>query len=390
MEEAFQFGKIPLICFGNGKLNLLPGLIRKYGKNIVLVTGRSSFMVSKGAEDLMNAFMSEEIFYRRVIISGEPSPGMIDGSVKSLAGQKFDVIVGIGGGSVLDAGKAISAMLYREEPVMDFLEGVGKSEHPGTKMPYIAIPTTSGTGSEVTKNAVISVVGESGFKKSLRHDNFVPDIAIVDPSLTLNCPADITAASGTDCMSQLVEAYLSTKASGYTDVLALEGIKAVKKYLIRSVKDGRDIDARAGMSYAALTSGICLANAGLGAVHGFASSIGGMFNIPHGIICGTLLAKANEVNLRELRKNSKGVRALIKYSNLGKIFSVKENMPDEYYADSFIDHLKKLLDGLALPHLNQYGVKPENIDNICSITDIKNNPVSLTQEDLIEILKSRL
>jgi alcohol dehydrogenase class IV len=170
----------------------------------------------------------------------------------------------------------------------------------------------------------------------------VPDIALVDPELTLGCPKDITAASGMDCFTQLTEAYLSDKSSEYTDALAIEGLKAIKASLIRSYSDGEDIDARTGMSFAALTSGICLANAGLGVVHGFASSIGGLFDIPHGLICGTLMAKSNEINIRELRKKAVNSAALKKYADLGRLFLESVGHSDEYYIDSFIAILYKL------------------------------------------------
>src|SRR5512133_1837873 len=162
-------------------------------------------------------------------------------------------------------------MMYKQESVTWFLEGVGTMEHPGTKLPFIAVPTTSGTGSETTKNAVISNTGIKGFKKSLRHDNFVPDIAIIDPVLTVSCSPEITAACGMDCFTQLTEAFLSVKSGSLTDAIAIEGFKAIKRSLKKCYSDGHDLEARAGMSYAALTSGICLANAGLATVHGFAS-----------------------------------------------------------------------------------------------------------------------
>jgi Alcohol dehydrogenase, class IV len=281
-------------------------------------------------------------------------------------------------------------MMHKSESVMEFLEGVGNKEHPGTKLPYIAIPTTSGTGSEATKNAVISQIGEKGFKKSLRHDNFVPDIALVDPELTLQCPQDISAASGMDCFTQLTEAYLSDKSNEYTDALAMEGLKAIKSSLIRSYTNGEDIEARGGMSFAALTSGICLANAGLGVVHGFASSIGGRYNIPHGLVCGTLMASSNEINVRELRKKTTNPDALKKYALLGELFLDEKGKTDNYYIDGFIQYLHKLTNDFQLPGLKKYGIEEKDIELICAITEVKNNPVNLTLKDLTEIVSCRL
>jgi alcohol dehydrogenase class IV len=390
MVKPFQFARLPEIYFGLGKLADLPGIIKRYGKRVILVTGRNSFIHSNYAQKLYDDFKKNGIAHNLIMIISEPSPHIIDQVVRKINNEPFDMVVGIGGGSVIDAGKAISAMLYRSESVIDFLEGVGSKEHPGTKIPFIAVPTTSGTGSEATKNAVLSETGKNGFKRSLRHNNFVPEVALVDPELTLQCPASITAASGMDCFTQLAESYLSEKSDKYTDALAMEGFKAIKSYLVRSFRDGLDSEARSGMSFAALTSGICLANAGLGVVHGFASSIGGTYNIPHGIICGTLMASANEINIRELRRKQADSIALYKYSLLGKVFLDEEGKTDDYYIDGFINYLKRLTDELKLPAINKYGLEERDIEPICLATDIKNNPVKLTKEDLIEIVTSRI
>jgi alcohol dehydrogenase class IV len=365
-------------------------MAKSFGCEIVLVTGKESFIKSEHAARLFQDFRKVGIKNHIITVSGEPSPVIIDQAVKDLSGENIKLVIGIGGGSVLDAGKAISAMMFRSDSVVEFLEGVGTREHPGTKIPYIAIPTTSGTGSEATKNAVISQIGENGFKRSLRHDNFVPDIAMVDPELTLQCPENITSASGMDCFTQLTEAYLSDKANEYTDALAMEGFKAIRYSLIRSYTNGDDIVARTGMSFAALTSGICLANAGLGAVHGFASSIGGMFNIPHGLVCGTLMAISNEVNIRELRKSGNNMVALKKYAVLGKLFLDEERRSDVYYIDGFIAYLHKLSSDLHLPGLKKYGLKEEDAEMVCEKTEIKNNPVKLSVDNLMEIFISRL
>lgn len=390
MVKSFQFSRLPIIYFGPGKLKLLPGLIKRYGNSIILVTDPGSFINSSQAALLFESFRHEGIRYNHAVIPGEPSPEIIDIAAGRFNHEDVNAVVSIGGGSVLDSGKALSAMIGMTGSVKEYLEGVGTREHPGTKLPFIALPTTAGTGSEATKNAVISRISKDGFKKSLRHDNFVPDIAVVDPELTLSCPEDITGASGMDCFTQLTESFLSDKANEYTDALAWEGLKAIKSSLVQSYQDGTDIAARSDMSFAALTSGICLANTGLGAVHGFASSIGGMFSIPHGVVCGTLMAKSNAVNVRVLRINNGNSVALKKYAALGRLFLADRTGSDDFFIDGFIDCLKELTHSLNLPGLKQFGINESDVQLICENTDTKNNPVKLTIEDLSEILSERL
>jgi len=193
-----------------------------------------------------------------------------------------------------------------------------------------------------------------------------------------------------DCFTQLVEAYLSDRSNEYTDAMATEGFKAVKRSLLRCFTKGEDISARTDMSFAALTSGICLANAGLGVVHGLAGTMGAMFDIPHGVVCGTLMAVANEINVRELRKTYPDHPALNKYANLGKVFSDLEGKDDDFYISSFVAYLHKLSEQLILPRLGKYGIRREDISNICQQTDTKNNPVRLSPELLAEIIEKRL
>lgn len=390
MVKSFQLARLPLVYFGAGKITDLPAIIKSYGHSVLLVTGKRSFLSTPQAVTLTKRLSEEGISRYHVTVTSEPSPAMVDDAVNMYGGTKIDVVAGIGGGSVVDAGKAISAMLYKSGSVKDYLEIVGTREHPGTKVPYIAMPTTSGTGSEVTKNAVISETGANGFKRSLRHNNLVPDIAIVDPELTLNCPPGITAAAGMDCFTQLAEAFLSVRSNEYTDALATEGIKAVHRSLMKSFTDGDDIEARTDMSFAAFISGICLADAGLGTVHGIAGTMGGMFNIPHGAACGTLMAAANEMNIRELRRTSTNDYVMKKYAFLGRLVSDVEGRGDDFYADGFIDYLYEMTERLALPRLGSYGISSSDIPFICEQVDIKNNPVRLTREHISEIIEKRL
>lgn len=387
MVKPFQFARLPKIYYRNGIFSELKGIISQYGKSIILVTGEKSFLNSDRGAKFLDDLKSENISVRILTLNDEPSPEFIDCAVEKFIYEKIDVVVGVGGGSVLDAGKAIAAMMYRTEPVTEFLEGIGIREHPGSRLPYIAVPTTSGTGSEATKNAVLSRIGTNGFKRSLRHDNFVPDVALIDPALTLSCPADITAASGMDCFTQLTEAFLSDKSSAYTDSLALEGLKEIRLSLKRCYDHGDDIIARSGMSFAALTSGVCLANAGLGAVHGFASSIGGLYNIPHGLICGTLMASANDMNVRKLRQSDPDGLGLKKYARLGELFLEGKGKTDDYLTEGFIQYLYEITNHLCLKSLD---IPVSNIDLICRNTEIKNNPVKLTTEDLAIILRARI
>jgi len=390
MVKPFQFARIPDICFKDGISDELPCFIRPYGRTILILTGKNSFIHSSIAEKLFHNLEKAGIEYHLVSVPGEPSPEIVDDTVKRFYNKKINLVVGIGGGSVLDAGKAISAMMYKSESVVEFLEGIGNKVHNGTKLPYIAIPTTSGTGSEATKNAVISKIGKDGFKRSLRHDNFVPDFAIIDPELTLQCPPNISAASGLDAFTQLFEAYTSSKATSLSDAIALEGMKKVIDSLTIAFINGSDIDARSDMSYAALLSGIALVNAGLGAVHGFASSIGGLFDIPHGVICGTLLGVVNRKNIQKVLKFESSNEIFLKYSGIGQLFTKETRKPGIFYIQKLALEIDQWIEELKIPRLGEFGIKKEHIDKIITKTGIKNNPVPLSKEELADILRERI
>jgi alcohol dehydrogenase class IV len=390
MIRPFNFSKLPQIYFGSGSVSLLAAQVKKYGSYVILVTGNSPLRNSAPGRKVFTLLEENNIKYDHYTFAGEPSPYIVDEAVRRFQDGMHSAVVSVGGGSIIDAGKAISAMLPLKRPVRDYLEGVGTREYPGVKVPFIAVPTTAGTGSEATRNAVISDVGSNGFKKSLRHDNLMPDIAVVDPDFTVSCSPDLTAASGMDCFTQLVEAYISDKASDFSDALALKAIRTVSQSLKRAFENPGDIEARSGMSFAALTSGICLANAGLGTVHGFASSVGALYRIPHGVVCGTLMAPANKITVRELRNADRNHPALIKFAALGRVFSHDESKSDEYYADHFINVLYEMASDLRLPGFDKFGIRADDADRIIALTENKNNPVRLSPEQLKEILLERI
>jgi len=386
---SFKFTHTPDLLFGAGKINILPGFLqdRKVQKTL-LVVGGSSFHKTDHWARLSQEMAAKGISSHLVSVHHEPSPGLVDDITKKYRDEAIDMVVSIGGGSVIDAGKAISAMLVQQRSVMAFLEGAGSGlEHDGRKVPFIAVPTTSGTGSEATKNAVLSEVGENGFKNSLRHDNFVPDLAILDPELTVSCPPNVTAASGMDAICQLLEAYMSDAASPLTDALALSGLGfAAESLQDVSTTQPHNIEKRAKMCYAAFLSGVTLANAGLGVVHGFASSIGGLYDIPHGVLCGTMLPEAVRVSIQEAFKEKSGNAGVIrKYVTLGEVLC-GSSKDDEKTCSALIKFLFRLKETLKLPGLSQYGVSSADAMKIAIKTSNKNNPVRLNREQLIRLV----
>ena len=357
--------------------------------------GGSSLKASGKWDEIESEMLKNAINFHSISINGEPTPTLIDNAVKNFRQKKIDLIIGIGGGSVIDAGKAISAMILKNDSVKNYLEGVGDKVHDGEKVSFIAIPTTSGTGSEVTKNAVITEVGTDGFKKSIRHDNLIPNFAIVDPKLVVSCPPSITAACGMDAFTQLLEAYISPVSSPFTDALALSGIKEMKENLISVYRYGSsDINGRSAMSYGSLISGIVLANAGLGIVHGLASSIGGMFNIPHGVVCGTLLAESVKANVKKLKQIGRdGDHSLMKYAKIGALIDgnyYETNEDTSYNCSVLIENLEEWTEQLNIDSLGKYGISPKDINKIIKKTSLKNNPVHLNSENIKEIVMNRI
>jgi alcohol dehydrogenase class IV len=391
---SFKFCRTPDILFGAGKIKAIPDILRSRGvQKLLLVLGGSSFQKTGQWEWLSEELTKAGIVFNSVSVQHEPSPEFVDEITGRYRDENMDMVLSIGGGSAIDAGKAISAMLTQKDPVMSFLEGAGAGkDHDGRKVPFIAVPTTSGTGSEATKNAVLSQIGEMGFKNSLRHDNFVPNLAILDPELTASCPPKVTAASGMDAFCQLLESYMSDASSPMTDALALSGIAFASASLEDvSTREPLNMEKRAKMSYAALLSGITLANAGLGVVHGFASSIGGLFDIPHGVLCGTMLPEAVRVTMQEAFKNRRENAWIIrKYVTVGELLCGTVSKDDEKTCAALNDYLVRLKETLKLPGLNQFGITSGDAGRIALKTSNKNNPVKLNQEHLYQLVVSCL
>jgi alcohol dehydrogenase len=395
MINPFNFAKIPHIIFGPGKINELFKIIPHFGKNTLFVIGEKSLEQTGKLNEIILNLDENSFNYDVVKISGEPTPKIIDSVAEKFRNYNLDLIISIGGGSVLDAGKAISAMIPKNDSIEHYLEGIGDKIHDGKKIPFIAIPTTSGTGSEATKNAVISKIGPSGYKKSLRHDNLIPNFAIIDPELMISCPSSISAACGLDAFTQLLESYVSIKSSPLTDALAYSGMKYIGRNITLASSSGAsNVNVRAAMAYGALMSGITLANAGLGIVHGLASPIGGFFNIPHGQVCATLLAEATKMNVEILELLGPEKRlTLKKYAQIGALlkntYKVEENQIQEFCLN-LIEILEKWVNLLKISRLGKYGINEQDLDKIVENSSLKDNPVKLNKQNIKNILLNRL
>jgi alcohol dehydrogenase class IV len=396
LPGSFSVGRLPRIVFGAGRVAELPQIAAPFGRRALLVTGGRSLRASLAWPRLLDGLHAAGVDFELASIESEPSPELVDRLVSAFHGKGIDVVVAIGGGSTIDAAKAIAGLLPNGNKVMDHLEGVGRNiPYHGPATPLIAVPTTAGTGSEATKNAVLSVHGKDGFKKSFRGDALVAQVALVDPELLVSCPPDLIAANGMDAFTQLLESLVSLRANPFTDALALSGIEAVRDGFFATWRGGSNVAAqqgRARMAYASLLSGITLAQAGLGSVHGLAAPLGAYFPIPHGVVCGTLVAVASEVNIRALQRN--GVTpALKKYARVGRMLAETGGHTDAEALDALVDTLRDWTEKLRLPSLAHYGVGVADIPRIVAGargTSMQTNPSPLSDAEVGEIVRARL
>ena len=391
----FSISRLPRIVFGQGQIAQLPGLARQYGAKALLVTGARSFRQSPRWDRLAQGLAEAGVGFEAMVVSGEPSPEVVDEAVARFFGRGIEVVVGIGGCSVLDAAKAVAWLLPHGNSVIDHLEGVGKNiPYNGPSLPLIAAPTTAGAGSEATKNAVLSVPGE--FKKSFRHECLVAEYAVVDPELLSTCPPDLIAADGMDAFTQLLESFVSAKASPFTDALARSGMDAFRSGFFQAWEGGDSAQAdagRAAMAYAALLSGITLAQAGLGAVHGLAAPLGAFYPIPHGLACGTLLAEATALNIRALGERAPGHPALGKYAEVAALLGVQSVVDRQEACAGLVALLREWTDRLGLKRLGGFGVEPGHVGRIVANArgnSMLTNPVLLTDGEIAEIVRARL
>ncbi len=395
--SAFSLAATPRLAFGEGRIGELPAFIAEYGQKVLLVTGAQAFRATAHWSRLLEALQAHGIGWEEFAVTEEPSPAVVDAAVRRFHGQQIQVVAGIGGGSVIDAAKAIAGLLQSGESVLEYLEDVGRGRpYAGPPTPFIAVPTTAGTGSEATRNAVLSTRGASGYKKSFRHEQLVARVALIDPALLASCPPAQMAAQGMDAFTQLLESYLSVRANPFTDGLALSGLHAVKQGFLDAWRGGDSAaarDGRAAMAYAAYVSGVTLAQVGLGSVHGLAQPLGAFFPVPHGVACGTTVAAATAVNIAALRARDPHGPGLRRYADVGRLLSDQPCADDVAACDALLKVLEEWTHTLALPRLSAYGITEADLPRIVQASrnnSMKTNPVVLTDEEIAAIVRVRI
>lgn len=379
----FEFTSPARILFGPGSVRQLNGIIVSMGNRVLCTTNIPDARAKPFYEQLSKLGLVVVPY----AISGEPTVALVSDGVKYARQNHCDLVIGFGGGSAIDAGKAIAALITNGGDLYDYLEVIGKGV-PITipPVPMIAIPTTAGTGAEVTRNAVISVP-EQRVKVSLRSSMLLPKIALVDPELTQGLPPNITASTGLDALTQLIEPFVSVKANPLTDAICRQGIRHVAKSLRKAYEEDDPL-ARQEMSLASLFGGLALANSGLGAVHGFASVLGGMYSAPHGVICARLLPIVVEANVRALHNREPESPALKRYDEIAQLLT---GNPEAQASDG-INWVKALCDQLNIPALSSYGIHqldyPQIIEKTMKASSTKANPIQLSEEEMSDILES--
>lgn len=381
-QMRFEFATAARIIFGSGTLSEVAEIASEIGKRAFVVTGRTK----ERAAPLFDILSQKGIAFETFSVSGEPTTEIAREGRQKARESNCDMVIGIGGGSALDAGKAISALLTNDGDLFDYLEVIGKAQ-PITKMPapYIAIPTTAGTGTEVTRNAVLKSP-EHQVKVSMRNPMLLPRVALIDPELAYPLPPAVTATTGLDAFTQVLEPYVSNKANPMTDPLCREGIRRVARSLLRVYEHGGDATAREDMAIASLFGGLALANAKLGAVHGFAGPAGGMFAAPHGAICAGLLPYVIEMNVRALHERMPESPALQRYDEIAQMITGNPAAT----ADDAVRWIQDLCNALLVPPLSNYGMTKEDIpvvvEKAARSSSMKGNPILLTTDELTEIL----
>ena len=379
----FEFATATRILFGPGRITEIGELAKSFGGSVLLVTGRSVSRAKPVMDKLRQAGLTTTIFS----VAGEPRVADVRAGVERARAGRCDVVIGFGGGAVIDCGKAIAALLANPGDALDYLEVVGRGQAlTQPAVPFVAIPTTAGAGAEVTKNAVLSSP-EHKVKASLRSVLMLPRVALVDPELAVGLPPAITAATGMDALTQLIEPYTCCRTTPITDALCRDGIPRVARSLRAAFSSG-SIDARADMALAALNGGLALANSGLGAVHGFAAPLGGMFPAPHGAVCAALLPPVMTANLKALRQRYAESPVIARYTEIAHWLTGDKDAR----AEDGVEWVQELAKDLQIPPLRTYGIANDDFEELVEkagkASSMKANPLPLTPEELTGILEA--